>query len=141
MSIFPMLIAFNVAFPTSAVQNKSPIVFFGKIARKVNANVTLAVDGNIVRAASWSFKREDLYMLSSSELEYGLGYHDSEHRLIDSTKLKFLVDDHVSRGQSIAMLCKSPCAAQNVSLLPAHSIFVTNGHYDFWYVENAPNTN
>ena len=59
MSIFPLLIAFNVAMPTSAVQNKSPIDFFGKIARKLNANVTLVVDGNIVRAASAGQLRGD----------------------------------------------------------------------------------
>jgi 4-amino-4-deoxy-L-arabinose transferase len=73
MSVFPLMIAFNLALPTNSIQNKSPIEFFEKIAGKVNSDVTLVVDGNIVRAASWSFKREDLYMLSPRELGDGLG--------------------------------------------------------------------
>ena len=139
MTIVPLFFAFNITLPSNVTLSKSPVEFFKKISNDINDSDTLIVDGSIVRAASWAFKREDIYMLSRNELDYGLGYYDSKYRLIDDRMLKNMIDEHVNWGSGIAIVCKSPCSTKFTSLFPSSRTHINNGYYEFWHVRNTAN--
>ncbi len=81
--------------PDLLVEKKAPGAFLVRHASEITPATIVVSDGDIPRAVSWYFKRDDVYYLNGcGELTYGLQYEDSRHRLLDLAALRKLIKEN-----------------------------------------------
>ena len=69
----------------------APGSFLMNNSNRVSPDNVLVTDG-LVRSACWFYKRNDVYILNGAgELDYGLKYDDSKHRLLTVGQFKKLI--------------------------------------------------
>lgn len=93
-SAAPMLFMLSAHFimPIQTIDKKAPGAFFLKNSSRVSPGTILVVDGLVV-AVCWFYKRNDIYLLNGAgELDYGLKYDDSKHRLLTVGQFKKLIE-------------------------------------------------
>jgi 4-amino-4-deoxy-L-arabinose transferase len=80
----PVLVLFCIPFimPDKLKEGKAPGNFLLANISRVGPDDILIADGSMVHAVCWFYKRNDVFVLTAGELEYGLGYADSSHRLV-----------------------------------------------------------
>jgi 4-amino-4-deoxy-L-arabinose transferase len=80
----PVLFMFCMPFimPDKLKEGKAPGNFLLAHASRVGPDDILIADGSMVHAVCWFYKRSDVYVLSAGEIEYGLSYAESAHRLV-----------------------------------------------------------
>lgn len=87
------------AVPDRAVTHKSPGDLLLSHAQRVGPESILVADRISVSAVCWYYGRSDVRLLDSAgELSYGVGYGDSEGRLLDLDALRGLIGEY--RGTS-----------------------------------------
>lgn len=70
--------------PDLTLAKKAPATFFAEAAKQIEPGGYVIATGNVVRAANWGLKRDDIYLISGSgELTYGLNRPDGAGRLLD----------------------------------------------------------
>lgn len=92
-SAAPMLFMLSAHFimPNQALDRKAPGAFLIYNSNRVSPDNVLVTDG-LVRAVCWFYKRNDVYILNGAgELDYGLKYDDSRHRLLNVGQFKKLI--------------------------------------------------
>jgi 4-amino-4-deoxy-L-arabinose transferase len=73
----------HFSVPGMVLRKKAPGTFFLSQAEKLNDDTVMVAYPSVAAAASWFYKRDDIYILhKGGELEYGLKYPDSGHRLM-----------------------------------------------------------
>jgi 4-amino-4-deoxy-L-arabinose transferase len=81
----PVLFMFSIPFvmPEKLKEGKAPEKFLLRHALQAQPTDILVSSNNMVHAVCWFYKRSDVYLLNDpDELEYGIGYPDSSHRLL-----------------------------------------------------------
>lgn len=87
-----------------------------KHAAIVKPDTILVSDSKMLNAVCWVYKRADVYCLKSGELEYGLNYDDSKHRLLDVEKFTDLLA--ASKNKQILLIARDRNYAKWKERLP-----------------------
>jgi len=129
-----LLPAMNFLLPASFLANKSPDFIIKHVVDKVDDNTILVSDGNVIRSVAWTFKRNDIYLLYSGELGYGLSYDDSKQKLIGIKGLKTLLEKQQAGEikKEIAVFCEEPCPKKLTELLGPHARQMSNQEFAVW---------
>jgi 4-amino-4-deoxy-L-arabinose transferase len=86
----PALFMFSGQFavPHRLIEKKAPMEFLEQHKERIGPEDILISDNYLASAVCWAYKRNDVFLIGrGGELEYGLRYDDSKHRLIDPENL------------------------------------------------------
>jgi 4-amino-4-deoxy-L-arabinose transferase len=129
--ITPLLFAIDFVIPGQALELKAPGVLLEQYKDQITDDTLIISDGNVIRAATWYFKRDDVYLISVGELDYGLQYPDSAYKLLDQQQFSALMSQSASRP--IIMVCNPTCDEKFSRLLPATASKQTWGDFELWH--------
>lgn len=97
------ILLFSVQFtiPTMSLNRKAPGPFLSRHAASITADTYVISGQDVVRAACWYLKRDDIYLLDGAgELSYGIKHeNNSPHRSLDITMANTFISKH--RGQVV----------------------------------------
>ncbi len=88
----PFLMAAPLLMPDVTLQKKAPEVFLEQLVPEIASTDRIVADGGIVRAVCWSWKRDDLYLLSAGELDYGLNQPEGRSRRVDLAEVRKMIE-------------------------------------------------
>jgi len=128
--ISPLLFAIDFIIPEQSLELKAPGIFLEQYKDQITDDTLIISDGNVIRAVTWYFKRDDVYLISEGELDYGLQYPDSTYKLIDQEHFSELMSDSANRP--IIMVCNPNCDERYSKLLPATAIQKSWGDFVLW---------
>jgi len=70
--------------PDRFIEEKAPAEFLERHRDRISSDDILVSDNYLASAVCWAYKRNDVFLVGRpGELEYGLRYSDSKHRLLD----------------------------------------------------------
>ncbi len=133
LSFVPLLLIAHLAFPDRASAHKSPGVLIQQHSAQIPANAIVIADSYVIGAVSWTLHRNDIYLISPGELEYGLQYPDAKHRLLRPDDLSALLLKN-QYTHPVAMVCSDGCADGMVPQLPADAVRYSYGIFDLWLI-------
>jgi 4-amino-4-deoxy-L-arabinose transferase len=85
----------QLVLPDDTLKRKSPQVLLVRNAPRILPETVLVSMKDPLRAVCWFFKRSDVYQVGSpGELEYGFGYAQERHRLLDEAQFLDLINRH-----------------------------------------------
>lgn len=108
ITIIPFLFVFNFGVPEYSYKIKSPGPLLEQHQNLNTDNAIVITSGSLVRAVSWYFKREDIFLYSKNEVRYGLGYEDSKHKYVDSDQFKDLILKSIQK-KPLILICYKIC--------------------------------
>ena len=74
--------------PDRFIEEKAPAEFLERHRDRINSEDILVSDNYLASAVCWAYKRNDVFVVGrAGELEYGLRYDDSKHRLLNLDRL------------------------------------------------------
>jgi len=94
-ALSPLLLMFSFHFSMPAVieARKAPGAFLQQFEKRINLNMPIVTDNNLIHLVCWTYQRDDIYLLDSKgELTYGLNYDDSKYRHLDMDGFNRLVE-------------------------------------------------
>jgi len=95
----PLFFAFNFILPDIVAERKAPAVFLERNARLLAPETALVSWRDPAQSVAWVFKRNDVWLyLSGGELDDGLKFKDSRHRLLSREDLKSFVESRRAKG-------------------------------------------
>ena len=133
LMIAPMLLAAPFSMPSKVLAHKAPGGLLEAFAERIGESTIVISDSTMVRAVAWYFKRSDVYLTSSGELAYGLGYPDGAHRLLDEGALRASIDGNAGNG-ALAMVCKRRCPSWALDVLSGRADQHRAGRFVMWYL-------
>jgi 4-amino-4-deoxy-L-arabinose transferase len=134
--ITPLLFAIDFIIPEQSLELKAPGILLEQYKDQITDDTLIISDGNVIRAVTWYFKRDDVYLISRGELDYGLRYPDSTYKLIDQQHFSELMSDSANRP--IIMVCNPTCDERFAKLLPATASKQSWGDFVLWYNKVSP---
>lgn len=136
--IAPLLLSISFAIPIETMKHKAPGQLFMQYLERVDNNTIIISEASLLRATAWYLKRDDIYLISKGEVEYGLGFPEARHRYLDKEHFQSLLENNTP-GRSILMACKGQCDEQLTALLPPIAKKQVWGRFAIWYVPDAGN--
>jgi 4-amino-4-deoxy-L-arabinose transferase len=79
--------------PRAHIDGKIPADYLAE-ELQVGPDTILISDAPYFGSVAWSFKRDDVYVLSEGEISYGLAYPESRHRSLDGPGFTRLIDEN-----------------------------------------------
>ena len=131
LAIVPLLLAIQFAIPNSTRLSKMPGAVLATMAAGVPPDAVLISDGRYVHAVGWIFKRNDIYLLNSGELTYGLSYPDDRPRLLTADSLRQLVEGVAGR-RAVFIACDKSFDATIDAALPDTARRLSSGGMIVW---------
>ena len=127
MFLVPLLALATFALPARITDTKAPGQFLLQVAPQIGRDSLVISEGDMFRALNWYLGRRDVYMLSSSEVAYGLAYPDSSHRLLTLAMMKEIIQQ--KKRPPIALFCHHDCPQGLPELFPAEASQQTLGKF------------
>ena len=124
LSIVPVFLVFSVALPNVFIDRKAPERFLQQFRDVVSKDTVLVSDDSMVHSVAWVFQRQDLYMLSQGEVDYGLMQADASGRLLDKAGIDGL-KQALHSGQNMVLFYRGGVPS---SLAQSSVIIGTNYH-------------
>lgn len=131
--ILPVMLATPFSMPSKVLAHKAPGLLLEAFAERIGENTIVVSDSRTVRAVAWYFKRSDVYLTSSGELAYGLGYPDDEHRLLDERALRQVIDGNAGKN-AVVLVCKRRCPSWALDVLPRRVELHRFGQFVLWHL-------
>ena len=131
LAIVPLLLAIQFAIPNSTRLSKMPGAVLTAIATDVPPDAVLISDGRYVHAVAWIFKRNDIYLLNSGELTYGLSYPDDRPRLLTPDSFRQLVE-RVAGRRTVFIACDESFDPTIDAALPDTAKRLSSGSMIVW---------
>jgi len=128
--ISPLLFAIDFIIPEQSLELKAPGILLEQYKDKITDDTLIISDGNVIRAVTWYFKRDDVYLISVGELDYGLKYPDSTYKIIDQEQFSELMSSSANRP--IIMVCNPTCDERYSKFLPATASKQSWGDFVLW---------
>lgn len=97
LGMAPLLLHFSIHFlmPGFAFEQKAPGPLLERNQQAVRKDTIIISDNDMVRAACWYFRRNNIYLLKSSgELGYGLNFKDAKGRHLDLRSAADIIKRH-----------------------------------------------
>jgi len=131
--IVPVLFAVPFVVPDQVLERKSPGQELMQYRDQLTEDTVLISDGAMMHAVAWYLQRDDIYLISTGEVEYGLEYPDARHRFLNAARFRSLVEKDAPT-RPILMVCRRACPAQLTALLPRSAKRSARGAFIFWFV-------
>jgi len=112
---FPVLFAFHMAIPIATYKHKAPGLLLEQYKHLATEDAVIITSSLLIRAVSWYFKRQDIYLMEKGEVEYGLNYPDSQYKFLNMDSMTRLVDENIHE-QPLLFICKPECDPKMESL-------------------------
>jgi 4-amino-4-deoxy-L-arabinose transferase len=94
MSPLIFLLCANFIIPDQPTEKVAPQRFLSRHERDVPDDAVIVSDCYLAHHVCWSYKRDDIYLLSDAgEFDYGLSYDDSRRRLLTIDRLLAMIND------------------------------------------------
>jgi 4-amino-4-deoxy-L-arabinose transferase len=134
--ITPLLFALPFVLPEQAIELKSPGAILEQYKNQVTSDTLIISDGNVIRAVDWYFDRDNVYLISPGELDYGLSYPDAQYKFLNREQFAALMASSVQRP--ILMACNPTCDENYSKLLPATAKKQIWGDFEIWQYNLKP---
>jgi len=136
---FLLFIVAHFIMPDMTLERKAPGAFLTRHLDRIAPETTIVANGDLVRAVSSFFKRDDVYMIQErNELKYGLAYEDTKHRFLDPGQLKRLIERKTagtggpsSAKQSVILVTKADKLNRIMHMLPEPAYADQYGNFNF----------
>jgi len=133
VATIPLMLISHLAVPSRLLEQGAPSLLLDQHRDQVSADTILVCDGELVRAVTWYFKRDDIYLISRHELTYGLGYADAAHRFVDKQGFAALLDSNAGR-RPVVVICERSCDGGVEELLPPNALKYDWGKFVSWHI-------
>lgn len=131
--VLPFIIFMQFATPNLLRESKAPGVFLKQVANHINNDTLIVSDAAMLRAVNWFLKRDDVYLISTGEVSYGLSYADAAYRRLQpANEFAKLMSNR--QGRSIAVFCRKSCPEAIQSMFPENSQRQSYGKFSMWYI-------
>ncbi len=129
-----LLVPLHLALPQRALDNFAPA---GAVARyATGADAVVVSDAPLFGTVAWVLKRNDIYMASPGEIEYGLSYPEAKQRLLDGPGFAALLA--TNRGRREVLLVCGPSTERELKpWLPSGARRDQQGNVIVWRVPAA----
>jgi len=97
VAALPLLLTIPFAIPNSIRLSKMPGDELAALTADLPPDALLISDGAFLHAVAWTARRDDLFLLSAGELEYGLSYPEDRHRLLTPETLQTLLAESLGK--------------------------------------------
>lgn len=134
----PLYGAINFALPQRVLGDLAPGAFF-ESATPVPADGIVISDASLFGSASWFLERDDIYVLSKGEIEYGLSYPDARHRYLDDDGLQELLAENLNR-RDILIFCEEQTERSFRAQIPANARRAQLGELVLWRIPRSSRT-
>jgi 4-amino-4-deoxy-L-arabinose transferase len=115
----------DVALPQRAIDIFAPSTAIAHYAT-TPADTVLVSDASLFGAVAWELKRQDVFVVSAGEIEYGLSYPEARHRKLVGTMLGDLIA--ANHGlHDVLVLCEPDTEKELDSQLPASTQRLQDG--------------
>ena len=123
-----VLVPLQVFFPARIVERLLPSA---AVANNLPSRETVIVsDSSLFGTAAWTFKRDDIYVVSGGEIDYGLSYPEHRFRRLEGHMLEDLIA--ATRGRSdLLIVCKENTEQDIAPTLPADTARLQQGSVVF----------
>ncbi|HEY7673307.1 MAG TPA: phospholipid carrier-dependent glycosyltransferase [Gammaproteobacteria bacterium] len=115
----------DVTAPTVAVARHAP-----------SAETVVVADASRFGTVAWTLKRDDIYVVSSGEIGYGLSYPEARFRELTGRMLAALIETAGARAD-ILIVCKPATVAAIGAMLPARAMRFQDGSTVFVEIPRA----
>lgn len=140
LSIVPMICVLVFILPRQVLFSKAPEPFLRQAAVGLPGSAIVATVGAFVRAASWSLKRDDLYVIrEGGETRYGLNAPEGKGRFLESDQFGDLVARGVTENREILLVCRKECPPDYVQFLPDNTKHTSYGMFHAWRYRGPDN--
>jgi 4-amino-4-deoxy-L-arabinose transferase len=129
----PLVLMFSAHFliPDQTAVRKAPGEFLLRHQDKIQPDTLIVSHETTLHAVCWTYKRADVYLfMDTGELEYGLNYDDSKHRLLDTEQFTKLVNEN-SGKHKIVLISKARDYEKYRAEIPKPSYEDDNGGFVF----------
>jgi 4-amino-4-deoxy-L-arabinose transferase len=128
------ILPLQALLPERVLDHATPTV---AVARHAPSRDTVIVaDASRFGTVAWTLKRDDIYVVSPGEIEYGLSYPEARFRRLTGQMLADLVDTIGARSD-ILIVCKPATAAAISGMLPARAAPFQDGSTVFVQIPRA----
>ncbi len=131
-ALIPFVILIQFALPDQLKENKAPGRLITEVRNKITPDTLVVTDGSILRAVSWYLKRDNIYLLNSDEVSYGLSYPDAAGRLLDPKAFAALLEN--KQHHPVAVFCSAGCPKAIKASFPATSQHYRYGRFSMWLI-------
>ena len=129
-----LLVPLHFALPHEALDNVAPARAVARYA--AGADAVVVSDAPLFGTAAWALKRNDIYVMSAGEIDYGLSYPDARRRLLDGPAFAALLE--ANRGQrDVVLVCVPSTEEELKALLPSSARREQQGNVIVWRVPAA----
>jgi 4-amino-4-deoxy-L-arabinose transferase len=113
-----LVLPLQVALPDRVLELVAPAT---AIARYSNAapDAIIVSDARLFGATAWSLKRDDIYVVSPGEIEYGLSYPEDRARRLDGAQLERLIAENRGHREIVIVIWLTSETAIERQLPPA----------------------
>ena len=111
-----LLVPLDLALPRHALDNLAPGRTVARYA-DATADTVLVSDAPLFGTVAWELKRDDVYMLSAGEIEYGLSYTEARRRLLDGPGFAALLEANRAR-RDVLVICEASTEEKLAPWLP-----------------------
>ena len=126
-----LLVPLHFALPRQALDNFAPAAIVARYA--AGADAVVVSDAPLFGTAAWVLKRNDIYVMSPGEIEYGLSYPEAKHRLLDGPAFAALLE--ANRGtRDVVLVCVPSTEEELRTLLPSGARREQQGNVIVWRV-------
>jgi 4-amino-4-deoxy-L-arabinose transferase len=126
LSMIPFMIALPISMPETVLGLKAPEQFLSETFSKLPKDSVIVTNGSLVRAMSWSTKRDDIYVIENGgETTYGLQAPDGKERFLEPAQLSQLLRTNANA----LIVCKGQCSTATVAVLPGNAIRSSYGNF------------
>ncbi len=130
-----LILPLQVAPPQRALDNVSPSLAVTRYAEAA-PDALVVSDAPLFGTAAWVLGRDDIYVLSPGEIEYGLSYPQSRDRLLDAAAFARLVAANRGR-RPILVVCGRATDREIAPLMPPRARRSQHGEVVFWHIPPA----
>jgi 4-amino-4-deoxy-L-arabinose transferase len=127
-----VLVPLQLALPDRLLELFAPVTAIAHYA-SVPRDALIVSEASLFGATAWALKRDDIYVISPGEIEYGLSYPESGHRWLKGAMLARLIDENRGRRE-ILIVGQSSSAPGIEPQLPAHAKRSEQGRVTFWRI-------
>ena len=131
LAVVPLFLAIQFVIPNSTRLSKMPGAVLNATMANVPRDAVLISDGRYVHALAWIFKRNDIYLLNSGELTYGLSYPEDRHRLLTTDSFRRLVAGMAGR-RTVFIVCDQSFDPMIDAALPDTARRISSGSMIIW---------
>jgi 4-amino-4-deoxy-L-arabinose transferase len=126
-----LLVPLHFGLPRQALDNFAPAA---AVARYVAGTDAVVVsDAPLFGTAAWVLKRNDIYVASPGEIDYGLSYPEARQRLLDGPAFGALLEANRGR-RDVVLVCVPSTEAELKAWLPSGAQREQQGNVIVWRV-------